>query len=940
MPSRGISRIGRLCLHVLLLVLLATLGFAQPASNPIRLENSHETLVIGDRIGVLQDAAYPPGLVRSGALDAQFQPGLKLESLGVYWLRVQLENATQESRWRLRLEPFRSLEWFADEGVQANGDRIPYRSRACATDLDILDAPVPPQSLRTFYIRAVARESTDQLKASILSRPTHDRQLFREALEMAFIQGILLVMVAYNIMLYRSLRDGSYLSYSAFILSLSFYLLLVEGFFNPLTGLDTPVALRLDIAPLLAVSLFIHFSCAFLQAPSRFPAWNSFWTGFISTFSGLTILEMGLAYHGGASHWVIGLVYLQNLLIALAAVLMTVFTLHAWRRGYGPARYFLQANLAFFACFLLWMAGPNFLRWVDLGALSRSALHLGVILQVTLFSLALGGRFKALQAEKEAQARDRLLEIQRMGVERNQELKAQVAERTKELDTAHQELAQAQEKLGALRDAPLDHLEDISQWAAAMAEDFQATLGVAALGVFELRSGTLVPIRPLPDAVEPDMDMVLASLHGHSELAGMLVIPARGLSGELRGVVVVRGFAPQDSRTGQRQLLNGFASHLGNAFEMAQIQHKLKLAESTRATTLEEYQAKGIELLKLCPVCGAGYSASLERCLADGAELEMPGFLPLRVLDRYRFIRRLGEGGMGTVLEALDEKLDRAVAIKLMRPEHFHDLAARLRFEREVHTLLLVNHPGVVTVYDSGELGDGTLYLIMERLRGLDLAALIHRHGPGSPVQVARLLRQGAAALVAAHLAQVVHRDIKPQNFFLTPGLGGFQARLLDFGLAKEMNATTHLTQTGFMMGTPVYMAPEQILGRPVTPRTDTFAFASVIHQALLGHPPVRSTVLSEIISAILYAPLQSLRDFAPWLPESVDEAFAAALAKDPLQRPADLNAWAGELAAVLERLEDPGGWPDPAHWDQAEGGTRPGDQPTATFPNDFSTPG
>ena len=927
----------------MLLGLLAAIGFAQvppAAGDGIRLEDLHRIQEIGDRIGVLQDAAYPPELVRSGALDAQFQPGLKLESLRVYWLRIPLQNATEEPAWRLHLEPFQVLERFGDLDVQRNGTYLPYSQRAYSMEWDMVEAEVPPHGSRACYVRAEARHNPGRLSATLLSRTAQEQQRLREALEIAFVQGILLVMAAYNLILYRTLRDASYLSYSAFIASLSFYLLVGDGGFYPLTGLDAPVVLMQHIAPFLSVVLFIHFACTFLRSRRRFPVWNRFWTLYTGLYSILTALELGLHYRGGSDLWAARLVNLLNLQIALAAVLMTAFSIQAWRRGYGPARAFLQANLAFFVCFLLWIAGPPFLGLLDLGVLTHSALHLGIILQVTLFSLALGGRFQALQAEKEAQARKRLQEIQRWSEEKNQELELKVAERTEELHAAHHELAQAQEKLGALRDAPLDRLEDISLWAAAMAEDFQATLGVAALGVFEVRCGQLVPIRPLPDAVEPDMGMVLASLQGRSELAGMLVIPARGLSGELRGVVVVRGFAAQDSRTGQRQLLNGFASHLGNAFEMAQIQHKLKLAESTRASTLEEYQAKGIELLKLCPVCGAGYSASLERCLADGAELEMPGFLPLRVLDRYRFIRRLGEGGMGTVLEALDEKLDRAVAIKLMRPEHFHDLAARLRFEREVHTLLLVNHPGVVTVYDSGELGDGTLYLIMERLRGLDLAALIHRHGPGSPVQVARLLRQGAAALVAAHLAQVVHRDIKPQNFFLTPGLGGFQARLLDFGLAKEMNATTHLTQTGFMMGTPVYMAPEQILGRPVTPRTDTFAFASVIHQALLGHPPVRSTVLSEIISAILYAPLQSLRDFAPWLPESVDEAFAAALAKDPLQRPADLNAWAGELAAVLERLEDPGGWPDPAHWDQAEGGTRPGDQPTATFPNDFSTPG
>ena len=923
---------------------MAVLGFARPPAIPgeaIRLGNLEEILDISDRIGVLPDAGFSPARVRAGEQDGQFRRKIELKSQGVYWLRFALENATGETSWRVQLQPFLTLERFGEEGVQVNGHRIPFSRTAYPTNRDMVDVQVPPHSTRICYIRAETRQGAGQLRATLTSATAYGRESFRDALEMAFVQGILLVMAGYNLILYRSLRDSSYLSYSIFILSLSFFLVVDSGYFYPLTGLDAPVLLLQHMSPLLATCVFVHFTCTFLQAPRLFPAWNRFWTWFILSYVLLTSLDLCLYYQGGAPGWANRIVAIMNLQLTLAAVFMVIFSAHACRQGYEPAWHFLQANLVFFCCVLIWMLGPQLMNILDLGVITRSAMHLGVTLQVTLFSLALGGRFQGLQAEKEAQARERLLEIQRWGEEKNLELEHKVAERTEELHAAHQQLAQAQDKLANLRDAPLDRLEDIALWAAAMAADFQATLGVAALGVFELRNGTLFPIRPLPDAVEPDMGMVLASMQGKTESAGMLIIPARGLSGEMRGVVAVMGFAPQDSRSGQRQLLNGFASHLGNAFEMAQIQHKLRLAETIRATSLEEYEAKGIELLKLCPHCGLCYSASLNRCDADGTELEMPSFLPLRILDRYRFTRRLGEGGMGMVLEALDENLNRPVAIKLMRPEHFNDMAARQRFEREVHTLVLVNHPGVVTVFDSGELGDGTLYLIMERLKGLDLSAMIRRHGPGSPSQVARLVRQGAAALSAAHLLQVVHRDIKPQNLFLTAGADGFQVRLLDFGLAKDMNAGSHLTQTGFMMGTPIYMAPEQILGREVDARTDTFAFASVIHQALLGHPPVRATGLSDIISAILYAPFESLSFFAPWLPGEVDAAFASALAKDPSLRPDHLGPWAEELAECLEELEGFGSaWPEAARWDKGERRPSPGDQPTATFSRPTLIPG
>jgi serine/threonine protein kinase len=289
----------------------------------------------------------------------------------------------------------------------------------------------------------------------------------------------------------------------------------------------------------------------------------------------------------------------------------------------------------------------------------------------------------------------------------------------------------------------------------------------------------------------------------------------------------------------------------------------------------------------------------------------MPIYLPLRLLGRYRFVSRLGEGGMGLVLEAVDERLDRRVAIKFMRPGHFHDTAARIRFEREIHTLVLVDHPGVVKVYDSGELSDGTLYLVMERLRGRDVGQLIRSFGPGTPSQVGRLLRQGAGALEAAHGLHVVHRDIKPQHLVLTPEPDGFHTRILDFGLAKSQDSAAPLTRTGALVGTPLYMAPEQILGRDADERTDTFAFASVAYEALVGVPTIRMSSLSEILSAILETPPALPSRVAPWLPPEIDAAFAHALAKRQAERPASVGSWANALAGQLESLDRPGaGWP------------------------------
>ena len=269
---------------------------------------------------------------------------------------------------------------------------------------------------------------------------------------------------------------------------------------------------------------------------------------------------------------------------------------------------------------------------------------------------------------------------------------------------------------------------------------------------------------------------------------------------------------------------------------------------------------------------------------------------------------------MGTVYEALDARLDRKVAIKLLRPELFHDAGARMRFEREAKTLTHVEHPGVVRLFDSGELDDGVMYLIMERLVGLDLGTLIRLDGPGSPIQVARLLKQGAAALTAAHRNHVIHRDIKPQNLFMQPSLDGYQVKILDFGVAKSQVADVQLTRTGFLIGTPTYMAPEQILGHDADSRSDLYSFACVVYEALVGQSPVQGHTLPGIINEVLHQAAQPPSRLRSGLSVEIDRAFEQALEKDPEGRTQDLLAWADDLAEHLEACAVPvAGWSVPA---------------------------
>ena len=471
-------------------------------------------------------------------------------------------------------------------------------------------------------------------------------------------------------------------------------------------------------------------------------------------------------------------------------------------------------------------------------------------------------------------------------------------------------LAEAQAKIEGLLEARVDLLENLPAWSAAVAEDLRQTLKADLIEVFQMEHGAVNALASVEHGQVPRLVELEAALKEPSSSLERFFVPIRGLSGELRGALHVKGL-PASEQIRARHLLQGFAFQVGNAIEMLQVRQRLVLAEAHRAANLEELHVNGVETLRECPRCGRCFAHTLEVCEEDGAELETLMVLPLRFLNRYRLIRRLGRGGMGTVYLARDEKIARDVAIKIMRAEHFHDQNARLRFERETQAMVKVNHPGVVMVLDSGETPDGSLFIVMEVLKGIDLGALLRLFGPGSPGQVARLVRQGAEALRAAHDAGIIHRDIKPANLFLVPSSTEFQVKLLDFGLALSMAGDSRLTQTGFLIGTPSYMAPEQVLGMPVTVQTDLYAFALVAFEALVGHLPVPRRTMGETLHAILHETPPAASGLFPGLPPEIDDAFARALAKEPADRPQDLLSWAFHLADRLEREKGgPDGWP------------------------------
>ncbi|NKX87238.1 serine/threonine-protein kinase [Nocardia coubleae] len=266
------------------------------------------------------------------------------------------------------------------------------------------------------------------------------------------------------------------------------------------------------------------------------------------------------------------------------------------------------------------------------------------------------------------------------------------------------------------------------------------------------------------------------------------------------------------------------------------------------------------------------------------------------IADRYRLQRLIATGGMGQVWEAMDTRLDRRVAVKVLKTEFSADPTFRQRFRVEARTTAQLNAPGIAGIYDYGETtdpsGGETAYLVMELVQGEPLNAVLNRMGRLSVIQGLDMLEQTGRALEVAHAAGVVHRDVKPGNILVTPT---GQVKITDFGIAKAVDASP-VTKTGMVMGTAQYIAPEQAVGEDATAASDVYSLGVVGYEALAGVRPFTGE------GAITVA-MKHVRDAPPPLPAdlpaNVHELIAITMAKDPAQRYRSGGEFADAVAAV-----------------------------------------
>jgi serine/threonine-protein kinase len=299
-------------------------------------------------------------------------------------------------------------------------------------------------------------------------------------------------------------------------------------------------------------------------------------------------------------------------------------------------------------------------------------------------------------------------------------------------------------------------------------------------------------------------------------------------------------------------------------------------------------------------------------------------------LGPYENVSPLGAGGMGEVWRAEHRLLARTAAIKLIRPEALHDPQAvdeiHERFRREAQTLASMRSRHTIAIFDYGVTELGVFYYVMELLDGLDLETLVTQFGPQPAARVIALLIQACASLAEAHDAGLLHRDIKPPNLFISRAADEVDiVKLLDFGIVQTVSedpaprirpgpaplgqapangGTPKLTQIGAMLGTPGFMAPEQILGMQLDGRADLYALGCCAWWLLTGREVfAREPADAKILHKHIYEPVPPLSDhLTGWCPPELEAVIAACLAKDIADRPRD----ARELAAMLRAIEIP----------------------------------
>ncbi|RLB48687.1 MAG: hypothetical protein DRJ42_22660, partial [Deltaproteobacteria bacterium] len=326
--------------------------------------------------------------------------------------------------------------------------------------------------------------------------------------------------------------------------------------------------------------------------------------------------------------------------------------------------------------------------------------------------------------------------------------------------------------------------------------------------------------------------------------------------------------------------------------------------------------------MKICPICKSEYGSGEIFCPNDGSRLSSRSQYDSVSIDpndplvglvlggRYRVIKAIGEGGMGIVYEGVHEVIEKKVAIKVLRDDFSKRPEVVERFRQEAKSASRIGHEHIVDISDFGETPNGQSYFVMEFLAGADLADILAAEGTIAPARAVNIIIQCCKALGAAHAKGIIHRDMKPENIFLTsrddePDF----VKIVDFGIAKMSDIETDgapgrkLTKTGMIFGTPEYMSPEQAAGKPLDHRVDVYALGVILFEMLTGRVPFVGDTFMGILTQHMFEDIPALEVVNPNVQCSEELAVVIykTMSKDADERYPDMPALGRAVAAAME---------------------------------------
>ncbi len=341
-------------------------------------------------------------------------------------------------------------------------------------------------------------------------------------------------------------------------------------------------------------------------------------------------------------------------------------------------------------------------------------------------------------------------------------------------------------------------------------------------------------------------------------LRANLIVPVTSTDRRLIGLLILGKKASEEPYIAHDfDILRSLAGQIALAYENIGLHVQVHEQDRVQREVLDRFEEAEIYLVKECPLCGTCYDSTVELCTEDDTPLALTLPVERTIEQRYRLDKVLGKGGVAIVYQAMDLRLNRTVAVKVLARSVMDSPDASRRFQREARMLAKLAHPRIVTIHDFGRTQRGCAFLVMEYLQGSTLGRRLRQQGSYRPEIAALLFDQILDGLGAAHRTGVIHRDLKPDNVLIAEAEedGDRSVKLLDFGLAKFHPTSgvenTNLTLPGFVIGTLAYMAPEQLNGDEADERSDLFAIGVMVFESLCGRKPFSGRTPAQVLSSM-----------------------------------------------------------------------------------------